>query len=445
MSAKVIRFPSRPTRLALRLEWFASDRRVLAGIWAIYLALRAAVLLIDVQPTSDAEWYYLRAASLAAGQGYLDNAGAPTAFWPPGWPLALSLVFFQFGVSTGVVGLFNLACAALTGALTLVLGRRLFGSEAAARAGLLLLAVYPNAIGYVPLALTEVFYTALLMTACWIIVARSHWLHLVSAGVLFGFATLVKAQTVVVIPVLFAIDWLRKDPLLGRFPRLFAEGLLVLAVAAATVLPWTIRNQVQLGHWIAVSTNGGYTLLTGNHDSATGDYSPDATVVKDLMARAGLDEASRDAAARGLAIAWIAENPDRFLELAPKKLLRLWLPDGEAEWAYQAGAPGYERIEIAYRAVRLLNQAYYLLLMAAFAVAFFVMVARRRKDGQRWLGWWLTPYGIALYPTLICLVFSGQSRFHYPVMPWVCMTAGWLSMVILAKLSERRPAAPTLH
>ncbi|MFC3213518.1 hypothetical protein [Novosphingobium panipatense] len=167
--------------------------------------------------------------------------------------------------------------------------------------------------------------------------------------------------------------------------------------------------------------------------------------MKDLMARAGLDEASRDAAARGLAIAWIAENPDRFLELAPKKLLRLWLPDGEAEWAYQAGAPGYERIEIAYRAVRLLNQAYYLLLMAAFAVAFFVMVARRRKDGQRWLGWWLTPYGIALYPTLICLVFSGQSRFHYPVMPWVCMTAGWLSMVILAKLSERRPAAPTLH
>jgi hypothetical protein len=36
------------------------------------------------------------------------------------------------------------------------------------------------------------------------------------------------------------------------------------------------------------------------------------------------------------------------------------------------------------------------------------------------------PYGIALYPSAIAMVFSGQSRFHYPVMPFVCVTAGWL-------------------
>ena len=157
MNAKVIHFPTRPTRLSLRLDWFATDRSVLLGIWALYFALRAAVLLIDVVPSSDAEWYYLRAASLAAGHGYLDNAGQPTAFWPAGWPIALSLVFSRFGTSLVALGLFNLAGSMLIGLATLVLGRRLFGSEGAARAGLLLLAVYPNAIGYVPLALTEVF------------------------------------------------------------------------------------------------------------------------------------------------------------------------------------------------------------------------------------------------------------------------------------------------
>lgn len=444
MSAKVIHFPTRPSRLALRLEWFATDKSVLLGIWALYFALRAAVLLIDVAPTSDAEWYFARAASLAAGQGYLDNAGHPTAFWPAGWPIALGFVFAQFGVSQVALGLFNLVSAMLTGLVTLALGRRLFGSEGAARAGLLALAVYPNAIGYVPLALTEVFYTALLMAGCWVIVTRSNRWQLVSAGILFGIATLVKAQTLVVVPLLFAIDWLRMGQVWTRLPRLLVDGLLVLAIAGLTVLPWTIRNEVQLGHWIAVSTNGGYTLLTGNHDTATGDYTPDAPVVKQLMARPGLDEVTRDAEARRLGMAWITAHPDRFLALAPKKLMRLWLPDGEAEWAYQGGAPGYARFELVYRAVRVLNQGYYGVLMLAFAAAFFVMIARRRRDGQRWIGWWLLPYGIALYPTLICVVFSGQSRFHYPVMPWVCMTAGWLVMTVLGRLGER-PAKPTLH
>jgi hypothetical protein len=444
MSAKVIHFPTRPSRLALRLEWFATDKSVLLGIWALYFALRAAVLLINVAPTSDAEWYFARAASLAAGQGYLDNAGHPTAFWPAGWPIALGFVFAQFGVSQVALGLFNLVSAMLTGLVTLALGRRLFGSEGAARAGLLALAVYPNAIGYVPLALTEVFYTALLMAGCWVIVTRSNRWQLVSAGILFGIATLVKAQTLVVVPLLFAIDWLRMGQVWARLPRLLVDGLLVLAIAGLTVLPWTIRNEVQLGHWIAVSTNGGYTLLTGNHDTATGDYTPDAPVVKALMARPGLDEVTRDAEARRLGMAWIATHPDRFLALAPKKLMRLWLPDGEAEWAYQGGAPGYARFELVYRAVRVLNQGYYAVLMLAFAAAFFVMIARRRRDGQRWIGWWLLPYGIALYPTLICVVFSGQSRFHYPVMPWVCMTAGWLVMTALGRLGER-PAKPTLH
>ncbi|KQM21908.1 glycosyltransferase family 39 protein [Novosphingobium sp. Leaf2] len=444
MSAKVIHFPARPSRLALKLEWFATDRSVLLGIWALYFALRAVVLLIDVAPISDAEWYFARAASLAAGNGYLDNSGAPTAFWPPGWPIALSLVFSQFGVSTVSLGLFNLVSAMLIGVMTLALGRRLFGSEGAARAGLLALAVYPNAIGYVPLALTEVFYTALLMAGCWAVVTRTNRWQLVGAGLLFGLATLVKAQTLVVVPLLFAIDCMRAGNLWQRLPRLLVDGLIVVAVAGLAVVPWSIRNHAQLGHWVAVSTNGGYTLLTGNHDTATGDYTPDAPVVKALMAKPRLDEVTRDAQARQLGMAWITQHPDRFARLIPKKLARLWLPDGEAEWAYQGGAPGYARFALVYRGARALNQGYYALLMLAFGAAFFVMIARRRRDGQRWIGWWLLPYGIALYPTLICVVFSGQSRFHYPVMPWVCMTAGWLIVTSLGRISERR-AKPTLH
>lgn len=440
MSAEVIYFPTPPSRLALRLEWFSENRSVLLAIWAIFLGLRVAVLFIPVDQTSDALWYDLRAMMLASGQGYLDNHGEPTAFWPPGWPIALSLVYAQFGASKVALGLFNLASALLTEALTLALGRRLFGNEAAARSGLLLLAVYPNSIGYVPLALTEVFYTLLLMAGCWILVIRDNRLQLVTAGVIFGLATLVKAQTLVVIPLIFAIDWLRVRGAWKRLPRMLGEGLIVLGVAMLTVLPWTIRNHEVMGAWIPISTNGGYTLLTGNHDRATGDYSPDAPVVDRLVARGDLDEITRDRAAHRMGLAWIVGNPGKFARLAPQKLARLWLPDGEAEWAYQAGTPRYAMFAPLFQGVRYLNQAYYAVLMIGFAAAFIVMLVRRNRDGQRRTGWWLLPYAIAAYPSAIAVVFSGQSRFHYPVMPWVCMTVGWLIVFAWQAMAERRTA-----
>jgi 4-amino-4-deoxy-L-arabinose transferase-like glycosyltransferase len=424
------------------IERLATPPRALVAIWALFIGLRLAVLLIPVAPSSDAEWYVLRAIGLASGHGYLDNDGQPTAFWPAGWPMALSVVFRLTGPSLLALGLFNLASAILTGWLALLLGRRLFGSEAAARLGLLLLAIYPNAIGYVPLGLTEVFYTALLLLGCWLVIARRSALWLLGAGVVFGFATLVKAQTLVMVPLLFAIDWLRQGDIWRRLPGLVGQGALVLAAAALTVLPWTLRNHAQLGHWVAVSTNGGFTLLTGNNDSATGDYTPDDRTVAALMARKDLDEVSRDAEAKRLGLQWIAEHPGRFIALAPRKLMRLWLPDGEAEWAYQAAAPSYARFELLYRAVRIANQAYYALLMLGFAVAFVVMTVRRRSDRQRWVDWWLLPWGVAAYPSLIALVFSGQSRFHYPVMPFVCLACGWLLCEALTARASRHAQAP---
>jgi 4-amino-4-deoxy-L-arabinose transferase-like glycosyltransferase len=418
------------------IERFATSRRVLAAIWAVFIALRLAVLLIPVAPTSDAEWYVLRAIGLAAGHGYLGNEGAPTAFWPAGWSMAMSVLFRVTGPSLLALGLFNLASAVLTGWLALLLGRRLFDSEAAARLGLLLLAIYPNAVGYVPLALTEVFYTALLLLGCWLVIARRSAVWLVAAGMVFGFATLVKAQTLVMVPLLFAIDWLRQHDAWRRLPRLTGQGALVIGVAALSVMPWTLRNHAQLGAWVAVSTNGGFTLLTGNNDTATGDYTPGDPTVTALMARRDLTEVTRDAEAKRLGQRWILEHSGRFLALAPKKLARLWLPDGEAEWAYQAGATSYERFALLYRAVRVANQAYYALLMLGFALAPVIMIRQRLAQGRRWIDWWLLPWGVAAYPSLIALVFSGQSRFHYPVMPFVCLACGWLLTDLLARIGQ---------
>jgi len=82
--------------------------------------------------------------------------------------------------------------------------------------------------------------------------------------------------------------------------------------------------------------------------------------------------------------------------------------------------------------------------MLGFAAAFMVMTLRRRAKGQRWVDWWLLPWGVAAYPSLIAVVFSGQSRFHYPVMPFVCLATGWLLAEWLSRAASRRAASPSM-
>ncbi len=418
--------------------WFATSRDALYVLFAVFAALRAAAILLDVTPTSDADWYYTRAAMLAQGLGYIGNNGLPTAYWPPGWPIAMSLAFRALGTSAVTVGLLNLASAVLAGWLTYDLARRLFGSELVGRIALLLLAVYPNSILYVPLALTEVFYTTLLLAGCWLLIARKGALRLIFAGLVFGIATLVKAQTLVVIPLICLIGLLRDGQIVRRTPGVIARGAFIIAVAAMVVAPWTMRNHAVMGAWIPVSTNGGITLLTGNNDSARGGFTPDDAAVKALDARIGLNEMEYDAAASRLGKEWIAAHPAQFVKLMPLKLLRLWGPDGEGQWAYETGSPAWKAAPWAFTLLRAANQLWYVALLGLFGVAAVLMVRQRRKAGERVIDWWLLPYGIALYPSAIAMVFSGQSRFHYPVMPFVCMAAGWVLAVWLTRAASRK-------
>ncbi len=430
-------------RLSDRIARLLMAPTALPVLFGVYLALRAIVIAAAVTPSSDADWYYGHGAMLAHGLGYLNGRylngqGMPTAFWPVGWPWLLSLAFRLFGVSIWTVGAINWLASALTAWLTLDLGRRLTGSELghselSGRCGLLLLAVYPNSILYVPLALTEVMYTALLMGGIWLMIARSNWLATIAAGLVFGVATLVKAQTLVVIPAIALIMLCRQDGIVRRAPQVAARTIVIFIAAALVIAPWTLRNHRELGAWVAVSTNGGITLLTGNNDSARGGYTPDDALVHSLDPIKERDELAYDAQSRALGMGWIKTHPVRFVMLAPLKVWHLWGPDGEGQWAYETGSWAFAAAPHAFLAVRAINQVWYWLLLIAFVVAPWPLIAARRKAGERVIDWWLVAYVVALFPTAIAVVFSGQSRFHYPAMPFVCLIAGWLVAQWLAR------------
>jgi len=224
------------------------------------LCLRLAVIwLVPIDQFSDELWYYTRGVTLAAGQGYSEG-GIATAYWPPGWPGLLGLLFWLFGSSPLVGQIANLVFAALTFLLSLSLASTLFADKLVGRLTVLILTFYPNQIGYVPALATEVFYTALLLLAVLVII-RGHGLaRLIVSGILFGIATLTKAQTLFIPAFLFAAWWLlARDR--GRLLAVVGRAAVVYTAMAIVVLPWTARNYAVFGEFVLISTNGGGTLL----------------------------------------------------------------------------------------------------------------------------------------------------------------------------------------
>ncbi|MDE2436334.1 MAG: glycosyl transferase, partial [Sphingomonadales bacterium] len=163
----------------------------------------------------------------------------------------------------------------------------------------------------------------------------------------------------------------------------------------------------------------------------------DTPVIRQLGARHDLDEIGFDRESTRLAKQWIATHPAQFLKLIPLKLAKLWAPDGEAQWAYEGGYPGYAAHAGLFRLVRIVNQAWYFMLLGLAALAAVLMLRKRRAAGQRWIDWWLLPYAIAAYPSVIAVMFFGMARFHFVAMPFLCMAAGWAAASLLTQITAK--------
>lgn len=394
--------------------------RFLPLCFLAFVAIRLAIILLIpiADPFSDSGWYLERARTLIE-KGTYSEGGLLTAYWPIGYPAFLAALFKVTGTSILVAQLANLVLAAASFWLLYFIVRNFLHDELIARASVLLLAVYPNNAAYVPIILTETLYTFLLLTACFFLLRNKQWVYVLVAGTIFGLATLVKTQTILLIPVIAFLAYFDAWSFRSGLRATIRAGL-VLAVALAVVTPWGFRNLNVFGHFV-LSTNGGTSLLAGNNPSVVGDYSHDYSDTDPLFEQvkfSAADQMNADKRARVLAVNWIKDNTGQFVGLMPKKLFRLWAPDGEAEWMYQ-DTPFYKRHTIAFRAVRIINQAFYVLMLILFSLACWKLLTRRAAP--------VTYLGIAivLVYTLISIVFSGQSRYHFPAMPFVLAYAAW--------------------
>lgn len=394
--------------------------RLLGAALVLAALLRIGlVLAFDVVPTSDLGWYFNRAAELAATGRYAEG-GVPTAFWPVGYPAFLAAIFTIAGPSVLAGQIANIFLSLLSIALLYWFALKSFGDERVAGIAALLMALYPNHIGYSAGLYSEPLFTVLLL--CTVLVVRPHrgLLCSVAVGVLLGATVLVKAQMLLLGPLLvFALllrGWTRLD-----LARAAAGAIVATFAMLLTIAPWALRNLEQLGKPVLVSTNGGVSLLAGNNPSVKFGMSKDYALPDSVMNAIGFspkNQVRADEQAKDMAWQWIRENPVQFVTLMPWKAWRLWAYDGEAEWIFQAGYGGYAERRIAFRTARILNQIYYVGLIVGGFWGIARLVRFRQPESL------VVPLLLGFF-TLLSMVFSGQSRYHAPLMPFVIAYAAW--------------------
>jgi 4-amino-4-deoxy-L-arabinose transferase-like glycosyltransferase len=239
---------------------------------------------------------------------------------------------------------------------------------------------------------------------------------LIPAGVAWGLATLTKPQ-IIFFPLIFVAVFSR------NIKAVLKSSCLVYLALIACIVPWMIRNHRVLGITM-LSTNGGIVLMQGNNPYATGKHIWEGDVdslVADLHTATNLTvprEVAIEARARKIGSAYILHHPIRTIRLWPVKFFYMYRSDVDGFFYSMGVMPNLTASEqLVYVGLRVFAELYY---FAAIALAFLSLkIVLRNKPGSYRLG----IYAIA-YFTGVCMVFFGNARYHYPMMPWLVMYSG---------------------
>ena len=396
---------------------------MLLAIFLLALAPRALVASqFDHPPatTNDAGWYDLFGREIAGGHGYVLPGGAATSRWPPGYPIFLGAIYKASGNSRGAARLAQAVLGALTAVLAAELARRLLSQRAGAVAGCIV-ALTPSLILYSSVLMSEALFTFLIMAGFLLgtHASSSRW-SAVLAGVAFGAATLVRAQGLLLVLALFA-SWWALGAFAGERRRQSAVlAAIIIAAAALTLVPWTVRNAVQLDTFAPVATNLGINLWTGNNPDATGGLvsAPVAAFDRDTAGLADPEKEVRfDALARDAAVRYVTHHPLATAARAPAKIFETFRNDRSfIAWYEPPGHPHFA--PDARSGIGQISDLWYyaLLLLAAAGSA---LLLRARAPGVA-----LPLAAIGVWAA-VSVVFFGDPRYHVPLLPLLALPAAW--------------------
>lgn len=340
--------------------------RLLVGIMLLSVAARIGSALIQgdtvvVLPgISDQVSYDALARRVLGGYGFsfardwwpATRAGEPTAHWSYLYSLYLAGVYAIVGPHPFAARLIQ---ALLVGILQPLLTWRIARRVCGPRVGLMaagLTAIYGYFVYYSGALMTEPFT---ILAVLWILdlataMAASPALCLrifpsgrlqfresvgpwLLFGLALGLAVLLRQVVVLFIPVLLAwMVWAisrrrwtgSRTPGVSSRLSLLVGPLISLAVLAALILPWTVRNAYAFGRLVPLNTNAGYAFFWANHPIHGTDFVsilPDGTYQSLIPPELrDLNEAALDAALLERGVSFVTQDIGRYLLLSVSRV-----------------------------------------------------------------------------------------------------------------------------
>jgi 4-amino-4-deoxy-L-arabinose transferase-like glycosyltransferase len=247
----------------------------LVAIFLLGLGLRADYAWEGRIPVYDAVAYATIAANLERGEGFtLDRFGTqPASNYSPGLPLLSGGIY---AVTGGVHERFARLVLALIGSLsvlfTYLIGRRLSG-PLAGLVGAGAVAIYPALLEYQGMLMSEPLATTLLSGAVlamlWADGTDRFGARWLVPGLLLGALALTRPEYLAIsLPI--AVVVLARHGWDG-WREGFVQALIMLVGLAVVVVPWTVRNAVELDRFVPISTGGGQVLFAGSYMPSGGD------------------------------------------------------------------------------------------------------------------------------------------------------------------------------
>ena len=428
-------------------KYINNQRWLIIAILITAFILRTVwVLAVPTQPISDFKEFNRLAVSIADGNGYVGLDGKPTAYRPPGYIFFLACIYSLFGPNDFIARLVNILLGVLTCWLTYILTIELFDKRTALIAALMM-AAFPSSITWTNILATENLFIPIVLAALISFLEavkfqNVRWSWLILSGFLLGIGVLIRPAALL-LPVslvqalILRIHFRFFSPqgikLLGKYAVI---GLVVSLVMLATVLPWSIRNTIVLGHFVLVSTEGGITFLSGHNELAlTDEYSLDGPVFEQLNAEK-LDEIRYDQRAYQLAVQFIRQNPLFEVRLIIHKFINFFKDDvsGITYNVLSAITPFPDWLGFALKS---LAQVYYMLVMGLALASIFLQ--RYPKDR-----WYIVQFLFIVFWVVLHLAFFGKDRFRLPLMPAFVQFAAVSLLALWDKrlIFLRRKAAP---
>jgi 4-amino-4-deoxy-L-arabinose transferase-like glycosyltransferase len=281
--------------------------------------------------------------------------------------------------------------------------------ELAALTAAAIWAVYPMAVFYAVVGLSETLFVFLLLLGFYFCYRGSFWI----GSIALVLAILTRPLIELIAPLLVLIFAL----VVHR--RGLRRGLLDLAKFAVVYLvlmaPWWAHNYARYGSFVRLNAGAGYVLYSGNNPMNQSGGGIGAVDVDDSAFTAIADPFARDRAMQQAAFDYIRENPRRFVEAAAQKFLRLW-----RLWPY---TPAYA------------HPAYVIGVAASFIPILAFGIGGLVWGFGRYWRYYLPMILFMLYTTAVHMVTIGSVRYRFPMEPMLAVFAAPLIAAILRRVA----------